>query len=168
MHFTIHLYLLNGGNIFGVLYPSVPRPSTSAYISRMEWRCHLRYWRMEQNVFFFDDRILNSIRILRLSRSSVLKCSFVTTQGPPGDIRGFSVLTWVVYSLHEYFFLLLFTTWFTPTTSSKAVTLFLYLQITHTYSKRCTNVMPGLTSETYLLPTQCIYRFGMILTTTNH
>jgi len=58
---------------------------------------------MAQKVFFFDDRILNSIDILRLSWSSPLKCSFVTTHGPPGDTRSFSVLTWVVYSLHECF-----------------------------------------------------------------
>ena len=117
-----------GGNIFGVLYSSVPRPCMSAYISKMEWRCHLRYWRMEQNVFFFDDRILNSIDILRHSGSSPLKCSFVTTHGPPGDTRSFSVLTWVVYSLPRmFFFFLLFTTWFTPTTSSNAVTLSLYI-----------------------------------------
>lgn len=104
----------------------------------MEWRCHLRYWRMEQKVFFFDDRILNSIEILRLSRSSVLKCSFVTTQGPSGYTRSFSVLAWIVYTLHELFipymnvFLLMFTTWFTLTTLSNAVTLSLFLQITQT------------------------------------
>jgi hypothetical protein len=35
MHFSIRLHLLNGGNIFGVLYSSVPRPCTSAHI--VEW-----------------------------------------------------------------------------------------------------------------------------------
>lgn len=144
MHFSIHLHLLNGGNIFGVLYSSVPRPCMSAYISRMEWRCHLRYWRMEQKVFFFDDRILNSIEILRHSRSSVLKCSFVTTQGSPGDTRSFSVLTWVVYSLRECFSLavsnLIYSYHF-----AKRSNIFLVLA-NYTYVLQTLCVMPGLTS----------------------
>jgi len=63
---------------------------------------------MEQKVFFFDDRILNSIDILRHSGSSPFKCSFVITHGPPGDTRSFSVLTWVVYSLLQCFSLFVY------------------------------------------------------------
>jgi hypothetical protein len=102
MYFYIHLHLLNGGNIFGVLHFSVVRLHTS-----VEWNGDVildpEEW-SKNFFFFFDDRIRNSIKILRRSRNSMLKCSFVTTEGPPGDIRGISVLTCVVYSLHEMFF----------------------------------------------------------------
>jgi len=100
---------------------------------------------MEQKVFFFDDRILNSIEILRHSRSSVLKCSFVTTQVPLEDTTSFSVLTWVVYSLHECFSLVVYNLIYSYHFVKRSNIV--YVLVNYLHVLQTSYVMLGLTSE---------------------